>query len=107
MTREQAQPSHVPRNFIRPMAIDHFTLTVHADERLPQRGLTRARVENALRQLHPIRETNEGTAQWRVDAGGFVIVYVHPDGDDVSSVRIVSVWTKRRRKRRVSGGYSQ
>jgi hypothetical protein len=89
------------------MTIDRFNWTIHAEDRLPQRGLTRARVEHAVRELHPIREANKGPAEWRVDAGRFVIVYDHPDGDDIDAVRIVSVWSKRRRKRRSTGGYPQ
>jgi len=89
------------------MTIGRFTWTLHAEERLRQRGLTRTRIEHVVRELHPIRETNDGNAQWRIDAGSFVVVYDHPHGDDIDAVRIVSVWTKRRRKRRVSGSYSE
>lgn len=80
--------------------IDRFTWTVHAEERLPERGLTRARVERAIQTLHPIRESNEGSADWRVDAGTFVVVYDHPDGEDVCAARIISAWIGRERKRR-------
>jgi len=88
------------------MTIQRFTWTLHGEERLHQRGLTRTRVERAVQELHPIREANEGEAEWRVDAGRFVVVYDHPDNRDIDAVRIVSAWTKRRRKRRASGGYS-
>jgi hypothetical protein len=84
------------------MTIDRFTWTIHAEERMPQRGLTRRRVERAVRELHPVRETNEGEAEWRVDAGHFVVIYDHPDGEDLDAVRIVSAWPKRRRLRRRS-----
>lgn len=82
------------------MAIERFIWTIHAEERLSQRGLTRVRVESALRELHPIRETNDGAAQWRVDTGRFVVIYDHPNGEDTSAVRIISAWPKRRRHRR-------
>jgi hypothetical protein len=87
------------------MTIERFEWTVHAAERLPQRGLTQARVERAVRELHPIREANRGTAEWRVDAGRFVVVYDHPANEDIDAVRIVSVWSKRRRKRRSAESY--
>ena len=85
------------------MTIDRFTWTIHAEERLPQRGLTRARVERAVRGLHPIREANEGEAEWRVDAGSFVVIYDHPDHRDAEAVRIVSAWPKRGRRRHLRG----
>ena len=85
------------------MPIDRFTWTIHAEERLPQRGLTRTRVERAVRDLHPIREINEGAAEWRIDAGSFVVIYDHPDHKDLDAVRIVSVWPKRRRRRHLRG----
>jgi hypothetical protein len=87
------------------MTIERFEWTVHAAERLPQRGLTRARVERAVQELHPIRETNLGAAEWRIDAGRFVVIYDHPDDGDLDAVRIVSVWSKRRRKRRPTQSY--
>jgi hypothetical protein len=80
------------------MTIERITWTFHAEERLSQRGLTRARVERAVRELHPIREINTGRAAWRVDAGRFVVVY---DRSTVlNSVRIVSVWGKSQRRSR-------
>ncbi len=80
------------------MTLERITWTFHAEERLCQRGLTRERVEQAVRELHPIREINKGRAAWRVDAGSFVVVYDRSAG--VNSVRIVSVWVKRRPRRR-------
>ena len=80
------------------MTADRVTWTFHAEERLSQRGLTRARVEQAVRDLHPIREINRGRAAWRVDAGSFVVVYDRSPG--LNSIRIVSVWVKHRPRRR-------
>lgn len=88
------------------MTIERITWTTHAEDRLPQRGLTRERVERAVRDLHPIREENEGEAEWRVDAGSFVAVYDHPDSRDTMTARIVSVWLKRHRRRRHLRGLS-
>jgi hypothetical protein len=88
------------------MTIDRITWTVHAEERLHQRGLTRARVERAVRELHPIHETNEGEAEWRIDAGRFVVLYDHPNREDIGAVRIVTVWPKRRPRRRHLRGLS-
>jgi hypothetical protein len=39
-------------------------------------------------------------AEWRIDTGRFVVVYDYPDNDDIDAVRIVSAWSKNRRKRR-------
>jgi hypothetical protein len=82
------------------VSINRFIWTIHAEERLSQRGLTRVRVERAVRELHPIREANEGEAEWRVDASRFVVVYDHSHGKDIDAVRIISAWPKRRRHRR-------
>jgi hypothetical protein len=88
------------------MTIERLTWTTHAEDRLLQRGLTRERVERAVQDLHPIREDNEGEAEWRVDAGGFVVVYAHPDNEDTATARIVSVWPKRHGRRRHLRGLS-
>ncbi|HXN37780.1 MAG TPA: hypothetical protein VN892_07070 [Solirubrobacteraceae bacterium] len=53
--------------------INRFTWTQHALQRVSQRGLTPARVEHAIRDLDEIREANGGAAEWRVDAGEFVV----------------------------------
>lgn len=88
------------------MPIKRFTWTFHAEDRLPERGLTRVQVERAVRELHPLREINDEEAQWRIDAGRFVVVYDHPAGEDIHAVRIVSAWAKRRRRRRHLRGLS-
>ena len=88
------------------MTIKRFTWTIHAEERLSQRGLTRIRVERAVRALHPIRETNKGDGEWRIDAGSFVVIYDLPHGEDIGAVRIISAWPKRRRRRRHLRGLS-
>jgi hypothetical protein len=88
------------------MTIEHFRWTAHAEQRLSQRALTRERVERAVQELHPLRSANLGAAQWRIDEGRFVVVYDHPDNNDIDAVRIVSVWLKRRRKRRSTERYS-
>jgi hypothetical protein len=80
--------------------ITRFAWTVHALERLPQRGLTRKTVERAVNDLHPLRRPNDGDADWRIDAVGFVVLYVHPHEGDPHAARIVTVWPKRRRRRR-------
>jgi hypothetical protein len=85
----------------RAMTIQRFTWTIHAEKRVAQRGLTRARIERAVRELHPTRETNDGEAEWRVDAGLFVVVHDHPDREDIDAVRIISAWPKRGRSRKL------
>jgi hypothetical protein len=81
------------------VAVPHFIWTDHALRRLDERGLTRERIAAAIRDGHPIRERNDGVADWRVDGGRFVVVYDHPVGDDYGAVRVVSVWRKRRPNR--------
>jgi Domain of unknown function (DUF4258) len=79
------------------MAIEHFTWTTHAQLRLAQRHLDRLDVEQAIREGHDARAVNDGRAQWlvrSVTAAGadFAVIYDHPHGDDIETVRIVSVW---------------
>jgi hypothetical protein len=88
------------------MSIERFIWTVHAEERLDDRKLTKDLVEQAIREGHPMREANEGRADWIVDVGRFAVVYDHPGWGDFDAVRIVSVWTDRRRPRlRLVTGY--
>ena len=75
-----------------------FIWTIHALERLAERGLTRDGVEQAVRRLDPLREPNDGDADWRVDASSFVVLYDHPAGENMDAIRIITAWPKRRRR---------
>jgi hypothetical protein len=82
------------------MAIERFRWTEHADMRLCERGLTRADVEQAIRDGHGSRRINTGSADWRVqgtraDGKSFAIVYNNPVDDDAGAARIVSAWPVR------------
>lgn len=77
-----------------------FVWTAHALERLPERGLSGNEIEQAVRRLHPLRQPNEGEADWRIDTGRFVVLYDHPDQNDLDVVRIVTTWRKRRKAKR-------
>jgi hypothetical protein len=70
---------------------------MHAEDRLSERGLTRAVVEHAIREGHWIRETNDGAADWRVDTGRFVVIYDHSETANTETICVVSVWFKRRK----------
>jgi len=77
--------------------IERFVWTVHAKDRLGERRLDAADVEEAIRERHSERKANDGRAEWLVGgqtSGGvaFEAIYDHPHGNDDSAVRIVSVW---------------
>jgi Domain of unknown function (DUF4258) len=79
------------------MKIERFLWTDHADERLDERHLTRADVEQAIRDGHDGREVNDGQADWlltAITASGvaFEAIYDHPAHGQQSTVRIVSAW---------------
>lgn len=79
------------------MEIERFVWTEHAEDRLRQRRLDAADVEQAIKKRNSEREVNDGRAEWLVGGetpGGvaFEAIYDHPHGDDESAVRIVSVW---------------
>lgn len=79
------------------MEIERFVWTIHAKDRLAERRLDAADVEQAIKGRHAERQSNDGRAEWLVGGqtpGGvaFEAIYDHPDGDDESAVRIVSVW---------------
>ncbi len=79
------------------MPIKRFVWTTHAADRLSERGLTWSTVEAAVRERHDMRTANDGEADWRLDTGRFVVIYDYDERVDVSVVRIVSVWHRRRR----------
>jgi hypothetical protein len=77
--------------------IERFDWTDHAGRRAWERGLDRFFVEMTVRLDHDGRTRNNGRADWRVHGerlGGksFVVIYDHPVANDVTRVRLVSVW---------------
>jgi len=86
------------------VAIERFIWTEHAERRLRQRRLTRAEVEQAIRDRHGERQINRGDADWRIhgsraDGRRFAVIYDNPVKGDRRTVRIVSAWPLRRAKR--------
>ncbi len=69
--------------------------TRHAADKAQQLGFARNDVEEALLARHSERRRNRGNAGWRVIAGGLVVVYEHPDGDEPLVARIVTIWRQR------------
>lgn len=82
------------------MAIERFLWRLHAEQRLHERGLTRAEVEQTIRDGHDERQPNDGDADWRIygiraDGRHYVVIYDNPVNRDRAAVEIVSVWTLR------------
>jgi len=80
--------------------IERFVWTAHALQRLNQRGLTRAEVEQAVERQHDTRVQNRGAGDWRVhglrrDGRRFAVIYDQPVGQDPRAARIVTVWPVR------------
>jgi Domain of unknown function (DUF4258) len=79
------------------MVIERFVWTAHAEFRREQRRLDRSAIEQAIRDGHANRQTNDGRAEWLMrgrtaDGVPFEAIYDHPHGGDQGAVRIVSVW---------------
>jgi Domain of unknown function (DUF4258) len=79
------------------MAIEQFTWTTHAEERLHERHLTRWEVEQAIRDGHSHRQLNHGKADWllagiTITGISFEAVYDHPAHGQPATARVVSVW---------------
>lgn len=58
-------------------------------------GLARADVEAVVLEGHATRQRNAGAARWRVSTGRLVVLYEHPDGDDETTARVVTLWRRR------------
>jgi hypothetical protein len=69
--------------------------TDHAYVKAGVLGAARADVERAVVEHHRDRRRNPGAAQWRLSVGPWVILYDHPDADDESTARIVTLWRRR------------
>ncbi len=64
----------------------------HAIEQLARRGLSAEQVADAVLNSHDRRRRNPRSADWLLRARGVVAAYNWPDGDDVATAYVVSVW---------------
>lgn len=69
--------------------------TDHALAKAEILGIGRDDIEQALLRGHESRRRNVGSASWRVTTGGLVVLYDHPDHDDPTAARVVTIWRRR------------
>jgi hypothetical protein len=69
--------------------------TDHALDKARFLTIALADIERAVLDLHHARRRNERAADWRVASGQLVVAYDHPDHDDASTARIVTLWRRR------------
>ena len=69
--------------------------TDHALVKARALGVAQADIEAAVLEGHPARRRNAGAARWRVSSGRLVVLYDHPDRDDESTARVVTLWRRR------------
>lgn len=69
--------------------------TEHGEDKARQHGRALVDVAVVVLSGHERRERNPGEADWRVSAGGMVVVYNWPDGEDATAARVVSLWSAR------------
>jgi hypothetical protein len=69
--------------------------TDHASVKARVLGATLADTERAVVEHHDQHQRNPGAAQWRIATGQWVVLYNHPDGDDPTAARIVTLWRRR------------
>lgn len=69
--------------------------TRHAEQKARRLGITASDLAEAVLANHIRRRRNPAAADWQVVAGGQVVVYNWPDGDDATRARVVSFWPER------------
>ena len=68
--------------------------TEHALAKALLLNFSRSDVENAILVEHAKRSRNTGAADWLVTIGRLVVAYNHPDDDDATVARVVTVWRR-------------
>lgn len=69
--------------------------TDHASAKASLLGFARTDVEDAVLRGHARRQRNVGAGDWRITQARLVVVYDHPDHDDPSTARIITLWRRR------------
>lgn len=75
------------------MAPHRVTLVRHAVERAAEHGWRTTDVTELVLRHHGERRRNFGRAQWRIAVGAVAVLYDWPDGDDVATARVVTLWS--------------
>jgi len=78
-----------------PSAPRRVRWTDHALDKAGFLDIARTDAERAVIELHHARRRNARAADWQVTSGRLVIAYDHPDHDDASTARIVTLWRQR------------
>jgi mRNA-degrading endonuclease RelE of RelBE toxin-antitoxin system len=55
-------------------------------------GISYADVAELVLTGHEHRRRNRGSGDWRLRSGRLVVIYNWPDGDEVITARVVTVW---------------
>lgn len=69
--------------------------TDHALDKAALLGIARADVEHTLIERHHARRRNARSADWILTSGRLVIAYDHPDHDDATTARVITLWRQR------------
>lgn len=69
--------------------------TDHAADKAALLGIPRSDVEHALLENHHARRRNARSADWLLSCGRLAVAYDHPDHDDATTARIVTLWRRR------------
>ena len=67
-------------------------LTDHARLRAAQRRIAVDAIEAAIVGAYDQRRVNQGSADWRVEHRGIVVLYDWPGGGDVATAVVRSAW---------------
>ncbi|MGQ0805699.1 MAG: hypothetical protein ACT4PI_17790 [Actinomycetota bacterium] len=92
MIADRVLPRHA---LLMPSVPERVRWTDHAYVKAGLLGAARPDIERAVLEQHHDRQSNPGAAQWRLSTGPWVILYDHPDRDDSTAARIVTLWRRR------------
>jgi hypothetical protein len=69
--------------------------TDHAFVKASVLNVARTDVEDLVFGHHVERVRNSGAGAWKVVGRGIAVIYDHPDHDDTTAARIVTLWRQR------------
>ena len=57
--------------------------------------IARTDVEDIVVEHHAERVRNHGAGGWKVVGHGLAVIYEHPDHDDATTARVITLWRRR------------
>lgn len=90
----RAAPAGAARRLPQRASAARVQFTEHAADRAARYGVPYGDIADAVLVEHQRRQRNPGSGEWLTRRGRLTVIYNWPDGDDATTARVITMWSK-------------